>query len=238
MESPIIAPKGITMIIQDLGMLYPETSKDKKRKRRFCLVSCAIEGCVEVYKAETSTYINKGAGKYCPICRNVQRGKGSKTHGDSGSTIHTCWRNIKNRCYNKNHPSYSSYGGRGIYLYEEWLANYDSFKKHIEELENFDVAGYSIDRIDNDKGYVPGNVRYANKTVQSCNQRKDPAIGVPYHNQHNKYRCYVTENGKQKQIGMFTCQLTAAKYRNEYILKNKLQSSNILCDLKGVQNGS
>lgn len=78
---------------------------------------------------------------------------------------------MKNRCYNKNNPAYKDYGGRGITICDEWRNNFKAFYEYVSKLEHFNEPGRSLDRIDNDKGYCPGNVRWATAIEQVHNQR-------------------------------------------------------------------
>ena len=78
---------------------------------------------------------------------------------------------IKFRTQNKNSNSYKAYGGRGITMYAEWINNYDAFEKYIHENLGDRPEGFSIDRIENDRGYEPGNIRWANAEVQGQNRR-------------------------------------------------------------------
>jgi 5-methylcytosine-specific restriction endonuclease McrA len=82
------------------------------------------------------------------------------------------WRLCKARCYNKNSKSYKDYGGRGIVMFEEWHQSYDKFLTWISEnLGPRPSERYSLDRIDNDKGYFPDNLRWATPEQQGQNRR-------------------------------------------------------------------
>ena len=64
---------------------------------------------------------------------------------------------IRIRCNNPNAPYYHCYGGRGIKICDEWKINNDSFYNWA--INNGFRPGLQIDRIDNNKGYVKGNIR-------------------------------------------------------------------------------
>jgi hypothetical protein len=79
------------------------------------------------------------------------------------------WRNIKDRCNNKNNKDYRWYGGRGITICDQWL-DFATFWNDVKEGYNDTL---SIDRIDNTKGYEPGNCRWATMKTQQNNRRNN-----------------------------------------------------------------
>lgn len=74
------------------------------------------------------------------------------------------------RCYNPNHRQYRDYGGRGINV-SEYLQNVDNYIEYCLGLSNVDIS-LEIDRIDNNEGYIEGNLRWATKKQQCCNTRR------------------------------------------------------------------
>lgn len=95
----------------------------------------------------------------------------SKTHGMTGTKIYNNWGAIKARCLNKNSFAYKYYGGRGITIFDEWKNDFSSFYNYVSKLPHFGEEGYTLDRIDANKNYEPGNVRWATKKMQSNNRR-------------------------------------------------------------------
>jgi hypothetical protein len=81
------------------------------------------------------------------------------------------YRQIRFRTENKSSNSYKNYGGRGIKMCDEWRKSYEVFAKYIEKNLGERPEGASIDRIDNDKGYEPGNIRWATSELQGQNRR-------------------------------------------------------------------
>lgn len=95
------------------------------------------------------------------------------THGlGKPKETYSHWYNIKTRCFNKNHPRYKDWGGRGIIMCDEWKNDFKSFHNYVTSLEHFGEDGYnSIDRIDNNGNYEPGNIRWATVKMQNNNKR-------------------------------------------------------------------
>ena len=81
------------------------------------------------------------------------------------------YNNMKKRCYNLSSNDYKNYGGRGIRICEDWLG-IDGFSNFIDYIGQKPSSKHTLDRIDNDGDYKPGNVRWAERSVQNINQRK------------------------------------------------------------------
>ena len=83
------------------------------------------------------------------------------------------WTQMKIRCYNPTSESFKDYGGRGIKVCARWL---NSFKAFLADLGPRPSPELSLDRIQNDKDYEPGNVRWATRAVQSVNRRSSRTV--------------------------------------------------------------
>lgn len=79
--------------------------------------------------------------------------------------------NAIHRCHNEASPSYSSYGARGIQVCDQWRSKI-GFYLFFDHIGPRPGPGYSLDRIDNNKGYEPGNVRWADRRTQRNNTRR------------------------------------------------------------------
>lgn len=101
-------------------------------------------------------------------CRHILHGSKVLRHGKSKDKIYIVWSNMKKRCTNPNTPEWEHYGGRGISVCEQWLNSFESFYKYMGD----PPEGLTIDRIDNDGNYEPGNVRWADYVTQSLNSRR------------------------------------------------------------------
>lgn len=72
------------------------------------------------------------------------------------------------RCYNQKNTYYRHYGGRGITVCPKWIASTDAF---IRDVGLRPSPKHTLDRVDNDRGYEPGNVRWATRKTQQNNRR-------------------------------------------------------------------
>jgi hypothetical protein len=99
-----------------------------------------------------------------------------KTHGLSKTPEYKCWQQIKARCLNSNHSAYPDYGGRGIGMDELWVNDFEAFYAHVGPRPS---KAHSLDRKDNNLGYVVGNVRWGTWEEQANNRRKHgQAVGL------------------------------------------------------------
>lgn len=82
---------------------------------------------------------------------------------------------MQERCRLKSDRGYKSYGGRGISVYEGWVgeSGFADFFDYVQKLPHFGEKGYSLDRIDVNGNYEPGNIRWATAKVQGNNRRNN-----------------------------------------------------------------
>lgn len=93
-------------------------------------------------------------------------------HGLTKSTEFRTWASILQRCENSNNRSYENYGGRGIGMWPGWRTSFPAYYAYMAANLGERPPGMTLDRIDNDRGYEPGNVRWATRSVQNSNRRK------------------------------------------------------------------
>lgn len=116
--------------------------------------------------------------------RALYRGSGppNKTHGMSGTLEYRVWTMMLQRCRNRSNSAWASYGGRGVEVCDRWADSFDAF---LADMGHRPTPGATLERINNDGPYAPGNVRWATRTEQARNRRST---------------AYVTMNGESLSI--------------------------------------
>lgn len=129
----------------------------------------------------------KSRGLYAEINEKMQEGRRRalaegliKTptyiDGRSNHPLYTRWYTMVCRCTYPHDEGWASYGGRGITVCQEWLEDPWAFYNYCDEVLGPIPEGYSIDRIDNDGNYEPGNIRWANWSEQNRNRRRKSIV--------------------------------------------------------------
>ena len=204
-------------LIENLGMIYLKESS--KQKTSMAIYECPI--CHKPTRARPHD-VKKKIVKNCKSC-------GQTTHGQAKpgrvSANYARWGRIKDRCSNNSHPKYKDYGARGITMCKEWRESFPAFDAYISSLENYKKEGYSIDRIDNNKGYQPGNVRWADRETQSQNTRvlythNTTGFRGVQPTKNNTFVVVVNANKKQVYLGRFRTAIEGAKAYDKYVIEN------------------
>lgn len=95
-------------------------------------------------------------------------------HGRSETPVWYRWRNMLRRCYDKNNNRYKNYGARGITVEDSW----HTFENFYEDFGKLMPAGFTVDRIDNNKPYSKENCQWVSKSENS--RKKTTTIYLEY----------------------------------------------------------
>lgn len=95
------------------------------------------------------------------------------THGMSCNPLYTIWVHLIDRCCNPNAKYWVNYGGRGITVDGSWRHDFQVFFNDVSKLPHYREKGYSLDRIDNDGNYEPGNIKWSTRSEQMRNTRSN-----------------------------------------------------------------
>lgn len=115
--------------------------------------------------------LRSGTSRSCGCLQKERASSAKTTHGKRRSRIYNIWRGMVDRCQNPKCLAYRDYGGRGITL------DFVSFEEFYREMGD-PPTGMSIDRIDNERGYAPGNCRWATMRVQTRNKRNNVVLSL------------------------------------------------------------
>lgn len=122
--------------------------------------SCGVEKKVRLGD------LRKGHTTSCG-CLMVEKVKKSNTlHGKTKTPEYKAWHSMIRRCSDSSLHNYHRYGGRGIVVCDRWLKSFETFLKDVGVRP---TPKHSIDRIDNDGNYEPGNVKWSTNEEQARN---------------------------------------------------------------------
>lgn len=168
----------------------PYIWKDKRMRRCLFKCHCGKEFVASPIKVKSNHTTSCGCNLILMI-KNV-----NLQHGKTYSRLWNLWAAIKNRTMNKNQAAYVNYGAKGIKMHKEWINDFTKFETYCKTLDGWDDKSLSIDRINNNGNYEPGNLRFTTRKIQSLNQgmkknNTSGTKGVSYDKHHEQWQAYI-----------------------------------------------
>lgn len=129
-----------------------------------CRCDCGKEWVADGYA------VKSGHTKSCGCFGRLETIKASITHGRSKTAEWLIWMGVKNRCLNRNDPTFKDYGGRGIKICQRWLSDFQNF---FDDMGVRPSPSHSIERKNNNGDYEPDNCVWATRIEQGKNKRNN-----------------------------------------------------------------
>lgn len=167
-------------------VIIGDAPKGPHGKRRVC-VRCECGTTKVMYLASVLRPSTISCG-----CHNRRQ---HTIHGLSQHPLYAVWSTMRARCSNPNHDSFEHYGGRGIRVCERWGRSFEAFYADMGPTWR---PRLTLDRIDNDANYEPGNCHWATPKVQALNTRRTRWLETPWG------RLTIREAAERSGLNYFT----------------------------------
>ena len=131
------------------------------------ICDCGVERSVQ------AGALRGGYTKSCGCYSKDRTRERSTTHGLSGSSTYTSWKNMWGRCRNKNNADFKNYGARGITVCSEWK----EFSAFLRDM-GVQPPGLTLERVNNNAGYFLSNCRWATMREQNNNRRNNHLLSL------------------------------------------------------------
>lgn len=141
-----------------VGVVAPDRASGQIKTRWVCRCECGSE------REFDASNVRRGVVKGCG-CRIKT---GHQSHGMRYTPEYRTWNMMTQRCRNPKNHAWKHYGGRGVTVCDEWASSFEAFYRDMGPRP----PGTSIDRIDVNGNYEPGNCRWADAATQAKNQRR------------------------------------------------------------------
>lgn len=147
-------------------------------------------------KVINASVVRQGKVISCGCYAKQQLKQRATSHGMSKTRTYNIWVGIKQRCLNPKDTGYHNYGAKGISITDEWL-DFENFFKDMGEVPN----NYTIERLNNEKGYSKENCTWADRSTQNINKtylNKTTGIkNISYNERDDSFSVGIARNKKR-----------------------------------------
>jgi hypothetical protein len=162
-------PQRINLVGLRFGRLVVLKIAQYENRKRYwhCRCDCGTE------KTIVGDSLRGGLTRSCGCLTRDLNIVRQTTHGKTHASIYGVWKSMRLRCDAPTNRAYKNYGGRGIKVCDRWRT-FENFLADMGE----PPPGLTIERVDNDGDYAPGNCRWASYREQSRNRQKTYRLTV------------------------------------------------------------
>lgn len=126
-------------------------------------------------KVVASNALSTGTTRSCGCLGVESRRNRATTHGMTETAEHRCWAKMKSRCLNRSDRGFGNYGGRGIRVCDRWVNSFEAF---YADMGPRPTPDHSLERVDVNGHYEPGNTVWTTRRAQSRNRRNNRMVTV------------------------------------------------------------
>jgi hypothetical protein len=155
-----------------------------------CACDCGVDKTFESYNLVSGNTKSCGCKKHKwgtsgrkRVLTDTQRKHNNRMHYWRSPEKYI-WKAMKSRCLDPRNKGYYRYGGRGITVHKDFLGDF-GLERFIAEIGKRPTPHHTVDRIDNSRGYEPGNIRWATRVQQARNTSRN---------------CVLTMNGRSQTL--------------------------------------
>lgn len=202
---------------QRFGRLVAIAKEENKKGDGVARWKCACDcGNVAIVRAQT---LRRGDTRSCG-CLRTKVLRERSIHGQSKTREYEAWQNMMKRCYDKKNKSFKHYGGRDIRVCKRW----HRFENFLKDMGRKNKPNFTLERINNNKGYSPKNCVWASRSKQNRNKRiprnkTSKYRGVSLCKRRGKWKAIIGFERERKHIGYFNSEREAARAYNKEAIK-------------------
>lgn len=162
MPARILAARFVGMKFGRL-IVVREANRDQRNERQWlCRCDCGNEVVAPAYR------LKSGNTNSCGCYRSQRQSETHATHKRTNTPEYESWSGMKKRCFNRRCKSYPDYGGRGITVCDRWSKSFQAF---LDDMGLKPDSANSIERVNNNGNYEPGNCKWGTAVEQNRNKR-------------------------------------------------------------------